>query len=143
MITSVRKAGYNFCEPTAYYSQTFPKIMYDNLELALNSTSTITFRKAHQAYTFKILSDNVINECYVTSSPTKIMANTSFKNIVEMGKDIVGLLIEDLEKNPNYWIPALYLILETNPIKKENEGVVSGMISDWKNWAIENGYTNK
>ncbi|HXS35943.1 MAG TPA: hypothetical protein VN721_04545 [Flavipsychrobacter sp.] len=143
MAINIQKAGYNFSHPSACYSQSFPVTIFDNVDMILNSAITVTYTTAHIAHYFKSLVSRVIDECYLTASPTKMISNTSFNTIVGMGENVIPLLIEQLDFTPMCWIPALNLITKTNPIKEENQGIVSNMVNDWKKWAIDNGYTNK
>lgn len=58
--------------------------------------------------------------------------------ILQLGEQILPLLIEDLQNNSNHWFITLNKITGVNPIPPEHAGDVELMRSDWINWAQEN-----
>lgn len=74
------------------------------------------------------------------SSMDKITNHPAYQSIIQMGKDVVHLIIRDLEIEPKHWGPALFAITGANPIPKEHAGRVKLIAQDWIEWAKDNGY---
>jgi len=51
-----------------------------------------------------------------------------------MGKSVIPLMLEDLSRNPLYWLTALRQITQENPIPSEHKGEIKQMVEDWQNW---------
>ena len=109
---------------------------------AIHYTTVVTYYKHSIALKFFQLSQEVITDNYITASPKNISTHPSYQKIIGMGKEAIPLLLEELEHRPTFWFPALYLITDENPVKKENAGVVQKMVEDWKRWGKENAYDN-
>lgn len=58
--------------------------------------------------------------------------------ILQLGEEILPLLIEDLQNNNNHWFITLNKITGANPIPSEHAGDIELMRTDWINWAEEN-----
>jgi hypothetical protein len=74
------------------------------------------------------------------SSMDKIKNHPAHQAIIQMGKDVIPLIIKDLEMDPKHWGPALFAITGANPVPKEHAGRVKMIAQDWIQWAKENGY---
>jgi hypothetical protein len=74
----------------------------------------------------------------IHSNPSIIYDNKYYKEIINMGKKVVPILINDLKSSDGDWYEALNKITGVNPIKKENNGFVDKMQNDWINWYKEN-----
>lgn len=57
-----------------------------------------------------------------------------FKEIVDLGKDVVPFIIEDIKVNPGWIVVALSRITSENPIKKEHAGRLHEICKDWIEW---------
>ncbi|MEO6613631.1 MAG: hypothetical protein ABIT05_12650 [Chitinophagaceae bacterium] len=58
--------------------------------------------------------------------------------IVQLGEQVLPLLIEELQNNSNHWFFTLNQITGVTPIPPEHVGDVELMRNDWINWANEN-----
>jgi hypothetical protein len=82
---------------------------------------------------FKELSLRIRNHARFTKLEFLIQ-EAAYKELIAMGKDILPLLIQELEVNPEYWFHALKTITSQNPIKRGNQNKNSLIANDWKEW---------
>ena len=57
-----------------------------------------------------------------------------------MGPDIVPLILEELEREPDQWFWALKAITDADPVSPEHTGAVELMAVDWLRWGREQGF---
>ena len=81
-----------------------------------------------------------IEETQFQSSMDKIINHPAYQAIIALGKDVVPLIIKDLEADPKHWGPALFAITGANPVPKEHAGRIKMIAQDWIQWAKDNGY---
>jgi hypothetical protein len=74
------------------------------------------------------------------SSTAQMSQHPSYQEIINMGTQILPLLLSELKKNPVYWLSALSAITGENPIKPEQRGRVKQMASAWIEWGRNQGY---
>ena len=74
------------------------------------------------------------------SSTTQMAQHPIYQEIINMGIEIVPLLLKELEENPLYWFIALSAITGENPIKPEQKGRIRQMASAWLEWGRNQGY---
>jgi hypothetical protein len=121
-------------------------IIYGLQEKALNSiydTNAFTYCKDNIYLRFFELSNEVIEDNLLTSSPNKLSSHPSYLKLLSMGKPVLPFLLFSLDYYPTFWFPALRLITDVNPVREENIGNIPKMVEDWKIWAIENDYDSK
>jgi hypothetical protein len=73
-----------------------------------------------------------------------MMAHPSYQAILGMAqenkREIIRLLLLDLQENRNEWFWALSYLTQDNPIKPSDAGKMDRMISTWLNWGRKNGF---
>jgi hypothetical protein len=74
------------------------------------------------------------------SSTAQMSQHPAYQEIINMGTQILPLLLSELKKNPVYWLSALSAITGENPIKPEQRGRVKQMASAWIEWGRNQGY---
>jgi len=74
------------------------------------------------------------------SSPTKQIMHPSYQAILGMGKDVIPLLLRDMQKNRRSWFWALSYLTQQNPISPKDSGNMDNMIKAWTEWGKEKGY---
>ena len=74
-----------------------------------------------------------------TSSVTKMARHPAYREIVNLGKAAVPLLLAELERQPDHWFLALYEITGVDPVPKESRGRLQEMASAWLRWGREHG----
>ena len=72
-----------------------------------------------------------------------MVAHSSYQRIIEMGQDAVPLILQELQKRPDHWFPALHTITGANPVPEEAQGNLSKMTDAWLNWGRKNGYLHQ
>lgn len=89
---------------------------------------------------FTDLASRWIQEVEGLSSTVEMAKHPLYQEIIEMGQEVIPLLLEDLEQNPLYWLPALRQITQENPVLPEQRGKVKQMAEAWLNWGRQKGY---
>jgi hypothetical protein len=93
---------------------------------------------------FRTQADKWARETQHLSSPAQMMAHPSYQAILGMAQDnkreIIRLLLLDLERNRNEWFWALSYLTQDNPIKPSDAGKMDRMISAWLNWGRKNHF---
>jgi hypothetical protein len=74
------------------------------------------------------------------SSATVRANHPAYREIISLGREVVPLLLRDLEDNHTHWFAALREITGADPIPKSAAGNISKMVEAWLAWALENGY---
>ena len=80
------------------------------------------------------------NDIKFISSTTQILKHKAFREIVNMGSDVVPLIFDEIQNNPSFLFVALNEITGDNPIKKQNSGKIRRMIEDWIEWGKKKEY---
>jgi hypothetical protein len=73
------------------------------------------------------------------SSTTVRNNHPAYREIIGLGKEVVPLLLQDLEKNHTHWFCALREITEAAPIPPFAAGNIPEMVEAWLHWAKDNG----
>ena len=69
-----------------------------------------------------------------------MIAHPAYQRIIQMGQDAIPLILQELEKRPDHWFPALRAITEANPVPEHAQGNLAKMTDAWLTWGHENGY---
>ena len=83
---------------------------------------------------FNTLKTKWLESASYHSNPIDLYENIYYKEIIELGKDVIPLLIEDLDSPMGDWYCALNKITGENPIQNINKGITKKMTEDWKKW---------
>jgi hypothetical protein len=71
------------------------------------------------------------------------MMHPSYQAILGMGaehkRDVVRLLLRDLQKNKRDWILALSYLTQVNPINPKDAGKTDKIVDSWVQWGKEQG----
>ncbi len=78
-------------------------------------------------------------ETLLSSSVTEITSSPAYREIVDMGWQIVPYILSDLRENPDHWFTALREITGANPVPPQNRGNLAAMADDWLAWAEAKG----
>lgn len=74
------------------------------------------------------------------SALSQKVIHPAYQRIIGMGEQVVPLLLQELERQPNHWFWALKAITGASPIKPEHRGRISQMAQDWLEWGRDHGY---
>ena len=73
------------------------------------------------------------------SSPIEKAAHPAYRRIISMGRPVLPLLLQELQREPNHWFTALSAITGENPVPEEARGRIGRMAQHWIDWAVERG----
>lgn len=88
---------------------------------------------------FYILASQWQSEVAGMSSMAQMSQHPAYQEIINLGQQIVPLLLLELKANPLYWLTALSQITEENPVKPEHRGRIKQMALDWMEWGKNRG----
>ena len=74
------------------------------------------------------------------SSMSQASNHPAYRQIIELGQEVVPLLLRDLEDHHTHWFTALHAITGAQPIPKSVAGDIPKMAEAWLRWARDNGY---
>jgi len=81
-------------------------------------------------------------ETSIMSSITMKSMHPAYQRIIDMGKQIVPLILRKLQKKPDHWFWALNAITGVNPVSPDDEGNIGKMAIAWIEYGKRNGYLN-
>jgi hypothetical protein len=68
------------------------------------------------------------------SSMTAIESSPHYRGIIALGRPAVPLILDELERDPDYWFKALSTITGEDPVPAEDRGNLVRMTEHWLNW---------
>lgn len=74
------------------------------------------------------------------SSPSMIAGHPAYQKIIEMGREAIPLILEDLKESKAHWFLALRAIVRESPIQPEDRGDVDAMTDAWLDWGRRHRY---
>jgi hypothetical protein len=77
-----------------------------------------------------------------TSDMDRVAMHPAYQQIIGMGNEVLPLIFQQLQFNPNYWFAALNAITGVNPVKEDHLGNLQAMSNDWVEWATRKGYVD-
>lgn len=70
-----------------------------------------------------------------------MILHRAYQEIIGMGPAAIPMLLDEIEREPNHWFPALYATSGgQNPVTDEDTGDIDKMTEAWLDWAKENSY---
>ena len=78
------------------------------------------------------------SETVYLSSPTAMTSHWAYQRIMRLGTPVVPLLLQELQREPDFWFTALKTITNTDPVPPEARGRVSEMADAWVRWGQSN-----
>lgn len=72
-----------------------------------------------------------------TGSSSSMMATTrhpKYAEIIDLGWDVLPVMLMDLQTNHRFWFPALYEITHVRPFDESDVGNGKRMIQAWVEW---------
>jgi hypothetical protein len=90
---------------------------------------------------FRHLAQQWITETENMSSVDDMLLHPAYQEIIAMGPGIISLVLDELEREPNHWFPALYVLSgRQNPVPPQDSGDIDRMVEAWIAWGEANGY---
>lgn len=81
-----------------------------------------------------------LRETGILSSMSTAAAHPAYLEIIRMGREVVPLLLRDMEENNTHWFIAMETITGAKPYFPGTAGKISKLVEAWLVWAKENGY---
>lgn len=91
---------------------------------------------------FKRLAQQWRREVMHLSSTTARVRHPAYEKIIQMGPDILGLLLRELAERGGHWFTALERITGEDPVNARDSGSVVKMAKAWIEWGRQKGYIN-
>ena len=76
-----------------------------------------------------------------TSSTTRMAMHPAYQQIIGMGREVVPLILRELEREPDHWFWALKAITGEDPVPEQHRGRVRAMADAWIRWGREQGFS--
>ena len=74
------------------------------------------------------------------SSISTMVEHTAYQGIINLGDDVVPLLLKELKVRPDHWFVALKRITGEDPIKANQRGDFDQMVQSWLKWGEDHGF---
>ncbi len=74
------------------------------------------------------------------SSINQMSMHPAYQQIIGMGKDIIPLLLREVERKSGHWFWALKSIIREDPVPQEKRGKTKEMRKAWLEWGKSKGY---
>jgi hypothetical protein len=74
------------------------------------------------------------------SSSAQLAQHPAYQQIIDLGPEVIPLLLRELERQPDHWFRALHALTGADPVPVENRGKVREMAAAWVQWGREQGY---
>lgn len=97
---------------------------------------TITSERAGLTGKFQHLAGWWKRDTEFQSSPARIALHPAYQRIIGMGRDVLPLILRDLERTQAQWFWALQAISGEDPVREEDRGYVDRMTRAWIRWGI-------
>jgi hypothetical protein len=70
----------------------------------------------------------------------RTVAHPAYLGIIALGDGVIPFILDDLQKQPNHWFPALRALAHNfSPVKPEDAGNIKKMTKAWLKWGRDNG----
>ena len=112
----------------------------EQLSLSQESAIARNNQKTELETTFHSLVEQWKSETRGISSTEQMSVHPAYQQIIGMGRDVIPLLLRELENNSGRWFWALKSISREEPVMPEQRGKTKEMITAWLNWGREKGY---
>jgi hypothetical protein len=101
---------------------------------------TITRRDEVLREHFRKLADDWLDATRFTSSFSEMSNHPAYREIIDLGDQVVPLLLRELQDRPNLWFTALTQITGANPVQDKERGQIEKMRKAWLRWGKEQGF---
>jgi hypothetical protein len=88
---------------------------------------------------FRVQADKWERETAHHSSITKRVMHSSYQTIIGMGREVIPILLRDMQQNHRDWSWALYHLTQVNPINPEDAGRMDKIFRAWLTWGKKEG----
>src|SRR2546429_6566575 len=89
---------------------------------------------------FEELKNVWIRDTRFFSISAQKIVHPAYLKIIKFAEAAVPLILNELQRRPDFWFAALEAITEENPVPAEHLGDVRAMAQDWIEWGRRRGY---
>lgn len=89
---------------------------------------------------FQRLRQTWLREAGILSSMSAAAEHPAYQEIIRMGREVVPLLLRDMEENDTHWFIALEKITGAKPYFPGTAGKIPKLVEAWLAWAKDNRY---
>ena len=104
------------------------------LQESFHNSPAITYREAALADTFQNLAEEWRRATRFYSSLRNITTHPAYRAVVDMGDEIVPILLRELHLKAEPWFTALREITGTDPVEPHERGDMQAMADAWLRW---------
>ncbi len=104
------------------------------LQYELAQSRVITYRDALLAETVKTLADAWRAETQFESSLTNITDHPAYRAIIDLGTEVLPILLNELRRDAAPWFTALREITGEDPVQPNQRGDMRSMADAWLRW---------
>ncbi len=79
----------------------------------------------------------------ILSSVQDISLHPAYQRIIGLGKSVLPLIFESLEREPDHWFWALRALTGEDPVPTKDRGKLGAMTDAWLAWGVEHGYVQR
>lgn len=115
-------------------------VIYGEAKKRFIETALAEKQKAEIKETFMRLAKQWERETRHMSLLSDIVSHPAYQQIIDIGPEVIPLILEELRQEPNYWFSALRAITGDNPVKPEDRGRLQKMTQAWLEWGKQHGY---
>jgi hypothetical protein len=105
-----------------------------DLQNTYQTSAAITDRQLIVDEAFQILANDWRNATRLQSSLTKMTEHPAYREIIQLGEDVVPILLRELKRRPEPWFTALREITRVDPVSPEQRGDWQAMANAWLQW---------
>ena len=103
--------------------------MATDLQLAIEPASAAVRAE------FESLASSWENAAFLTMAD--MFADEDYQRIIEMGPQVVPLILQRLQDKPHWWFPALIRLTGVDPTAGQTRGKLAETTKIWLEWARE------
>jgi hypothetical protein len=108
----------------------------------------ISFNKQRDIYVseeslelkFKSFSKRWREEIGGESSLSRITGNVNYLKVINLGKEVIPLILKELQEEPAPWFVALRVLTEEEKVGRDHPGNFRQIADDWIKWGKDNKY---
>ena len=106
---------------------------------AYKNSLAITYRERVLSETFRALAEEWRAATRFQSSMPRITEHPAYRAIVDLGDEVVPVLLCALQVRPEPWFTALREITGVDPVRPEQRGDLRAMTEAWLRWGRQHG----
>lgn len=99
----------------------------------------MTYREAALDDTFRALAKQWRDATRFQSVVAQSTSHPAYRAIVQLGEEVVPLLLRELRQQPEPWFVALREITGVDPVRPEYRGDMRAIANAWLRWGHDSG----